>query len=127
MISGSPVIDHVLLIVSSYEASRRLYQAALEPLGFRLLYEEESGGSFGVEGHDDFGVYEGRSPSARAHVAFVASDRSTVDAFYQAALANGARDNGAPGIRSQYHVGYYAAYVLDPDGNNIEAVHHDRS
>jgi len=63
----------------------------------------------------------------RAHVAFAAPGRDAVDAFYAAALANGGRDNGPPGLRPEYHPGYYAAFVLDPDGNNVEAVHHDRS
>ncbi len=126
MPSGSPVIDHVLLVVRDLAASRKFYDAALKPLGFNVLYEEDDGVAFGAEGHDDFAVYRGDNPSAKAHVAFVASSREAVDAFYDAAMANGGRDNAAPRIRDEYHAGYYAGFVFDPDDNNIEAVFHDR-
>jgi catechol 2,3-dioxygenase-like lactoylglutathione lyase family enzyme len=126
MPSGSPVIDHVLLVVRDLGASRRFYEAALSPLGFTVMYEEEDGVAFGTEGHDDFAVYQGDDPSTRAHVAFKASGRDAVDAFYAAAMANGGRENAAPSIRQEYHAGYYAGFVFDPDGNNIEAVFHDR-
>ncbi|HYT26430.1 MAG TPA: VOC family protein [Actinomycetota bacterium] len=122
----SRVIDHVGLLVRDLAASRRFYLAALGPLGFRLLYEQGPSVAFGVEGHDDFAINASDTPGSHAHVAFVARDRAAVDAFHAAALANGGRDNGAPGLRPEYHAGYYAAFVLDPDGNNVEAVHHDR-
>jgi catechol 2,3-dioxygenase-like lactoylglutathione lyase family enzyme len=102
MAGGSPVLDHVTLLVGDMEASRRFYLAALAPLGFRLLYEDES------------------------CVAFGSPDRAAVDAFYAAATAAGGRDNGAPRLRPEYHPGYYGAFVLDPDDNNVEAVHHTR-
>ena len=119
-------IDHIALVVRDYEASKRFYRAALEPWGSREVgYGEATG--FGPEGSEDLVVAPGEPPSAPVHVAFAAPDRATVDAFHARALAAGGRDNGAPGLRPQYHPGYYAAYVLDPDGNNVEAVFHDRS
>jgi catechol 2,3-dioxygenase-like lactoylglutathione lyase family enzyme len=124
---GSPVIDHVVLLVSDRDASRRFYEATLAPLGFHVLYESHDGAAFGVDGVDDFGIYQNERPSRAAHVAFVATSRAAVDAFYDSALSAGGRDNGSPRIWSQYHAGYYAAFVFDPDGNNIEAVFHDRS
>ncbi len=126
MPSGSPVIDHVLLVVRDLAASRRFYEAALKPLGFDVMYEKADGVAFGTEGHDDFGIFQGDSPSSRAHVAFVASSREAVDAFYAAAMSSGGRDNAAPRIRQEYHPGYYGGFVFDPDDNNIEAVFHDR-
>jgi catechol 2,3-dioxygenase-like lactoylglutathione lyase family enzyme len=125
MAGGSPVLDHVTLLASDMEASRRFYLAALAPLGFRLLYENESCVAFGTEGHDDFSICRDQ-PTTRAHVAFVSPDRAAVDAFYVAAMAAGGSDNGAPRLRPEYHAGYYGAFVLDPDGNNVEAVHHTR-
>ena len=121
---SGPVIDHVALFVRDLEQSRRFYREALAPLGLRLLYERENFAAFGLPGHDDFSIHEVPEPSTRVHVAFVSPDRAAVDAFYAAALANGGRDNDPPGLRPEYHASYYAAYVLDPDGNNVEAVHH---
>jgi catechol 2,3-dioxygenase-like lactoylglutathione lyase family enzyme len=111
-------------------ASRRFYEAALAPLGFDLLHSDEGQAGFGLRGRDrsadDFWVMAGDAPHTGIHVAFAAPDRAAVDAFHAAALASGGRDNGAPGLRPEYHAGYYAAFVLDPDGNNVEAVCHDR-
>ncbi len=118
------VVDHAGILAKDLAASKRFYEAALAPLGFALLYEEEGGAGFGIEGADDFGINRNAEPTTRAHVAFVSPSRDAVDAFYAAALANGGRDNSPPGLRLQYHAEYYAAYVLDPDGNNIEAVYH---
>jgi catechol 2,3-dioxygenase-like lactoylglutathione lyase family enzyme len=120
-----PKLDHVGLDVSDYATSRAFYEAALAPLGMRLMMEPVPGmGGFG----DDFPFFwigcRGRGPDSGTHVAFTAGDRATVDAFHQAALAAGGRDNGAPGVREIYHPDYYGAFVLDPDGNNIEAVCH---
>jgi catechol 2,3-dioxygenase-like lactoylglutathione lyase family enzyme len=118
-------LDHVGLDVSDYARSRAFYEAALAPLGIRLMMEPVPNlGGFG----GDFPFYwigeRGRGPDAGTHVAFRAEQRATVDAFHEAALAAGGRDNGAPGVREIYHPDYYAAFVLDPDGNNIEAVCH---
>ena len=118
------VVDHVDLLVRDLDASRRFYAAALAPLGFRLLEERADGASFGVEGADDFGINRSDEPTTRAHVAFAGPSREAVDTFYAAALAAGGRAKSPPARRPEYHDAYYAAYVWDPDGNNIEAVHH---
>ncbi len=118
------IVDHVDLMVSDLEASRAFYVSALEPLGFHLIEERDDGASFGIDGLDDFGLNLSPEPTRRAHVAFVAEERGSVDAFYLGALRAGGRSNGSPGIYPEYGPTYYAAYVLDPDDNNIEAVHH---
>ena len=112
------LIDHVHLRVRDLEASKRFYGAVLKALGREL-----SGEGAGYFSADELFASDDEEPTARLHLAFQARDRETVDAFYEAALAAGGRDNGAPGER-RYHPGYYAAYVLDPEGNNIEAVYH---
>jgi catechol 2,3-dioxygenase-like lactoylglutathione lyase family enzyme len=117
------VVDHVSIRVRDLEESRRFYEADLVPLGFGDLYSDEGGCSFGVEGADDFWILAGGTPTTDVHVAFSATGREAVDSFRRAALEAGGRDNGAPGLRPEY----YGAFVLDPDGNNVEAVHHDRS
>jgi catechol 2,3-dioxygenase-like lactoylglutathione lyase family enzyme len=119
------VVDHVSLRVRDLEASRCFYDAALTPLGFGVVRAREGGAAFGVEGADDFWILVGDTPSTNVHVAFAARDRAAVDAFYHAALEAGGRDNGAPGLRPEYHASYYGAFMFDPDGNNVEAVHHD--
>jgi class 3 adenylate cyclase/catechol 2,3-dioxygenase-like lactoylglutathione lyase family enzyme len=112
------LIDHVHLRVRDLAASKRFYGAVLEALGHELTDEGE-----GYFSSDELFASDDAEPTARLHLAFQARDRETVDAFYEAALAAGGRDNGAPGERP-YHPGYYAAYVFDPDGNNVEAVYH---
>jgi catechol 2,3-dioxygenase-like lactoylglutathione lyase family enzyme len=118
-------LDHVGLDVADYEASKAFYERALEPLGLRLMMEPvpEVGG-FG----DDFPFFwiarRHRGPQTGVHVAFRVSSRELVDAFHAAALAAGGTDNGGPGVREIYHPDYYGAFVLDPDGNNVEAVCH---
>ena len=119
------MIDHTGVIVGSFEASRRFYAAALAPLGYELLLEfHASVAGFGEPGKPDFWIAQGEPNTPRIHVAFRADTRREVDAFYEAALGAGARDNDAPGLRAQYHPDYYGAFVLDPDGHNIEAVCH---
>ena len=118
------LIDHLQLVVKDLAASKRFYRAAFEVLGIPLGGEAAEHFWF-----DELFVSSPASPEAvgeltgRVHLAFQAPDRATVDRFHRAALAAGGRDNGAPGERP-YHPGYYAAFVLDPDGNNIEAVYH---
>lgn len=118
------LIDHVQLVVRDLAASRRFYAAAFEVLGIPMGGEAKD-----YFWADELFVSTADSQAAqgvltgRHHLAFQAKDRATVDAFYKAALASGGKDNGAPGERP-YHPGYYAAFVLDPDGNNIEAVYH---
>lgn len=122
----SSIIDHVTLGVSNFERARRFYDRVMPALGFRCLWAKPSMVAYGVEGADDFGLQADDSSSRRGtHVAFRAPDRASVDRFYSEALAAGARDDGAPGLRSEYHDAYYAAFVIDPDGNRIEAVCHD--
>jgi catechol 2,3-dioxygenase-like lactoylglutathione lyase family enzyme len=120
------VLDHVNLNVSDYERSRDFYARALEPLGHSLLMEPAPGfGGFGSDGKPAFWITDQREPvTTNVHIAFEAPDRATVDAFHAAALAAGGTDNGEPGVRELYHPQYYGAFVLDPDGNNIEAVCH---
>jgi catechol 2,3-dioxygenase-like lactoylglutathione lyase family enzyme len=118
------MIDHVTANVGDFEQAKRFYAQALAPLGYSVQMEFEGAAGFGTgEGMSDFWIGS-RSERGTTHVAFSAADRAAVDAFYEAAIAAGAQDNGAPGLRAHYHESYYAAYVLDPDGNNIEAVSH---
>jgi catechol 2,3-dioxygenase-like lactoylglutathione lyase family enzyme len=118
------MLDHVGIRVSDFERSKRFYEAALSPLGYELLIEPRpAAAGLGFSGKPDFWISQGE-PGRPVHVAFAASDRATVKAFHEAAVAAGGRDNGRPGLRPEYHPTYYAAYVLDPDGNNIEAVCH---
>jgi catechol 2,3-dioxygenase-like lactoylglutathione lyase family enzyme len=126
MSSRQHILDHVALRVSDLSVSRAFYEAALAPLGYRLLSHSSDSLSFGVPGSDDFGLSVGAAATRHAHVAFIARDQTAVQAFYAAALAAGGRDNGAPGFHREYHPTYYAAFVLDPDDNNIEAVFHGR-
>jgi catechol 2,3-dioxygenase-like lactoylglutathione lyase family enzyme len=119
------MLDHVGIGVSDYPRSKAFYEQALAPLGLTLLLEPVAAvGGFG-EGRPFFWI-DTRGAAARGavHVAFAVEDRETVDAFHAAALQAGGTDNGAPGVREIYHPHYYGAYVLDPDGNNIEAVCH---
>jgi catechol 2,3-dioxygenase-like lactoylglutathione lyase family enzyme len=125
------VIDHMGLQVSDYPRALRFYRRALAPLGITVVMEvkkEESGGfegaGFGRDGKPSFWVEGGDRTAPRVHVAFVAETRAAVDRFFEAALAAGGADNGEPGIRAHYHPNYYGAFVLDPDGHNIEAVCH---
>lgn len=118
------MLDHVSLPVSDLGRSKRFYAEALAPLGYELIMEHHiSGAGFGRSGKPDFWIRQG-VPSSAVHVAFAAADRATVDAFHEAAVVAGGRDNGGAGIRPEYHSTYYGAFVLDPDGNNIEAVCH---
>ena len=118
------MLDHVTANVGDLEQAKRFYAQALAPLGYSLKMEFEGGAGFGTgDGMSDFWL---GSSSARGatHVAFAAPDRAAVDAFHEAAMRAGGKDNGAPGLRPHYHESFYAAYVHDPDGNNIEAVCH---
>ncbi len=117
------MIDHMSIRVSNYAASKDFYEAAFAPLRFRKLMEGVSGAGFGIAGIPMFWINQG-TPTPGVHVAFQSADRAGVDAFYAAAMAAGGRDNGAPGVRLKYHPNYYGAFVLDPDGYNIEAVCH---
>ncbi len=130
----SEVIDHVEIRVSDLAASRRMYEAALGELGFTVLSEGEFEGDqyvfFGLGTSDDFAIHGvGTKPgrdrvTTGAHIAFPAPDDASVERWHAAAIRNGGTDNGAPGPRPEYSGRYYAAFVLDPDGNNVEAVCH---
>ena len=117
------MIDHVGIDVSDIESAAAFYEQALAPLGYAKLREFPGAVGFGEEGKPDFWVAQRVNPGT-SHVAILSPDRTGVDAFHEAALAAGGHDNGAPGLRPQYHDTYYGAYVLDPEGNNVEAVCH---
>jgi catechol 2,3-dioxygenase-like lactoylglutathione lyase family enzyme len=124
-VSG-PILDHVGLKVTDFPRAKAFYEAALGALGIKLLADFEVDGhwsaGFGNDLGPTFWIGDGKLSRGDAHVAFAAPSRAAVHAFYTVALATGGRDNGAPGLRPHYHPDYYAAYVLDPDGHNIEAV-----
>jgi catechol 2,3-dioxygenase-like lactoylglutathione lyase family enzyme len=122
------MIDHIGLAVSNMERSKAFYVDALKPLGIAIVMEvtaEQTGADahagFGKDDKAFFWIGGGAKPKGGTHVAFTAPTRTDVDAFYHAALAAGGRDNGPPGLRPHYHPDYYGAFVLDLDGNNVEA------
>jgi catechol 2,3-dioxygenase-like lactoylglutathione lyase family enzyme len=123
------MIDHLGFSVSDYERAKAFYLKALAPLGYSLVIEvpQTSGhaaAGFGADGKPDLWIGGEGGLNKPVHIALLAKDRPTVDAFYKAAMEAGGGDNGAPGIRAHYHPNYYGAFVLDPDGHNIEAVCH---
>lgn len=115
------MFDHITLKVKSPAASRKFYERALGPLGFKVLDASEDSAGFGAEDGSALWI-AGGGGSAPVHFAFAAPRRAAVDAFHRAAIDAGGRDNGKPGIRENYGPDYYAAFVIDPDGNNVEAV-----
>jgi catechol 2,3-dioxygenase-like lactoylglutathione lyase family enzyme len=122
------MFDHVKFGVSDYAASKAFFLQALQPLGVAVVSEGVP--TYGVElcqpgGKVSLCLYQTQEKPAHLHVAFAAATRQQVDAFHRAALAAGGRDNGAPGLRPHYHANYYAAFVIGPDGHNIEAVCHE--
>jgi catechol 2,3-dioxygenase-like lactoylglutathione lyase family enzyme len=124
------ILDHIEFAVSDAEASRRFYELALAPLDIvRIITvgpdRTRTGGTrhgFGKDAYPSLWIHDNESPGAGTHIAFSAQSRTLVDAFHKAALEAGGVDNGPPGIRMRYHAHYYAAYVLDPDGVNVEVV-----
>jgi catechol 2,3-dioxygenase-like lactoylglutathione lyase family enzyme len=125
------MLDHVGFAVTEFDRSKRFYIAALAPLSITLIMEvtpEQTGlgshAGFGADGKPFFWIGNHGQPLTGLHVAFTAASRQQVDEFHRAALRIGGRDNGAPGLRPHYHENYYGAFVLDPDGNNVEAVCH---
>ncbi len=122
------MFDHVKFGVSDYSASKAFFLKALEPLGVAAVAERTP--TYGVElstkeGKDSLCLYQTEEKPAQLHLAFTAKNREQVEAFYRAALEAGGKDNGAPGLRPQYHANYYAAFVIGPDGHNIEVVCHE--
>lgn len=126
------MIDHTGVAVSDFAASKRFYEKALAPLGYALVMELSAAvtghadvAGFGEPPKPDFWISSGEPNKPPIHIAFRAFSRAQVDAFYEAAMAAGGTDNGAPGLRPHYHPNYYGAFVLDLDGHNIEAVCHE--
>jgi len=124
------MIDHIGFPVADYTRSKAFYTQALAPLGYTLIIEvqqtenDSPAAGFGINRKPDFWIGGEGALDRPVHIAIAANDRAAVDAFYRAALSAGGRDNGAPGLRPHYHPNYYGAFVLDPDGHNIEAVCH---
>lgn len=124
------MIDHIAINVADYAKSRAFYRAVLAPLGFKIAYEEKTYTWFstsdpaGAQKHGGFTVSSDQPFTTPIHFAFRAGTYAEVDAFYEAAIKAGGRDNGPPGLRPHYHADYYAAFIIDPDGHNIEAVCH---
>ena len=123
------MIAHIGIIVSDIERSKRFYSAALTPLGYRMIREygvtparPATSAGFGEPPRVDLWIYQGDPGKVATHIAFQVNQRALVDAFYDAALAAGGKDNGKPGLRPQYSANYYGAFVIDPDGYNVEAV-----
>jgi catechol 2,3-dioxygenase-like lactoylglutathione lyase family enzyme len=124
-VAQSNLLDHITIGVSDVERSKKFYDQALHPLGIARLFDEvERYAGYGVDPKAFFWIGRRDIPQTGAHIAFAAQDRATVDRFHDEAIAAGGRDNGQPGIRPNYHPNYYGAFVLDPDGHNIEAVCH---
>jgi len=119
------MLDHVTIGVADIERSKQFYDQALLPLEITRLYGEgERFAGYGIRPKAFFWIGRRDEAQTGAHIAFAAKDRETVERFYAAAIAAGGRDNGRPGVRRHYHPNYYGAFVLDPDGHNIEAVCH---
>ena len=119
------MLDHVTIGVRDIGQSQAFYDRALRPLGITRLYAEgDQFAGYGVQPKAFFWIGRRETFQTGAHIAFAANDRATVDRFYQEAIAAGGKDNGKPGLRPHYHQNYYGAFILDPDGHNIEAVCH---
>ena len=119
------MFDHVVFGVSDYAASKAFYLEALEPLGVAVVLEGPLGLEISADGKSSLCIVQTEEKPAHLHLAFRAENRKQVEAFHRAALAAGGKDNGAPGLRPNYHANYYAAFVIDPDGHNIEVVCHE--
>jgi catechol 2,3-dioxygenase-like lactoylglutathione lyase family enzyme len=118
------MFDHLGLGVSDYAASKAFFLKALQPLGVGVVMEGEHGLGLGPKGKPALWLFQSTHKPAPLHIAFTAENRQQVHDFHRAALAAGGRDNGAPGLRPHYHPSYYGAFVIGPDGHNVEAVCH---
>jgi catechol 2,3-dioxygenase-like lactoylglutathione lyase family enzyme len=118
------MIDHIGIAVSDLARSKAFYVAALAPIGYSVLMEFPDAVGLGTNGKPDLWLAHGGATKPPIHLALVAERRAQIDAFHAAAVAAGGTDNGGPGLRPHYHPNYYAAFVLDPDGNNLEIVKH---
>jgi catechol 2,3-dioxygenase-like lactoylglutathione lyase family enzyme len=119
------MFDHVVFGVSDYAASKAFFLKALEPLGVAVVLEGPLGIELASDGKSSLCMFKTDEKPAHLHLAFMAENRQQVEAFYRAALEAGGKDNGAPGLRPHYHAHYYAAFVIGPDGHNIEVVCHE--
>ena len=119
------MFDHVVFGVSDYAASKAFFLEALEPLGIAIVLEGPLGIELSADGKSSLCIRQTDETPAHLHLAFTAANRRQVDAFHRAALAAGGKDHGAPGLRPNYHANYYAAFVIGPDGHNIEVVCHE--
>jgi len=119
------MFDHVVFGVSDYEASKAFFLKALEPIGLAIVSENQLGVELSADGKSSLCIREGGEKAGHLHLALTANNRQQVEAFYRAALEAGAEDNGAPGLRPNYTGQYYAAFVIGPDGHNIEVVYHE--
>ncbi|HXW21259.1 MAG TPA: VOC family protein [Roseiarcus sp.] len=118
------MFDHLGFAVADFDKSRTFYLKALAPLGVKAMMEGDGHLGLGSDRRPQFWIGKGEAPPGRLHLAFAAKNRGEVRAFYEAALAAGGKDNGPPGLRPNYHPNYYGAFVIDPNGHNIEAVCH---
>ncbi|WP_323121270.1 VOC family protein [Burkholderia alba] len=118
------MFDHVVFGVRDYAASKAFFLKALEPLGLAVVQEGPHGIELSSDGKTSLCLFQTEEKPAHLHLAFVAEHRRQVDAFHRAALEAGGKDNGGPGLRPRYHANYYAAFVIDPDGHNVEVVCH---
>src|SRR6185437_9443558 len=123
--SGEPMFDHVVSGASDYAASKAFFLKALEPIGMTIVSEGSLGIELSADGKSSLCLFQTAEKPAHLHLAFVAENRQQVEAFHRAALEAGATDNGAPGLRPNYSGRYYAAFVIGPDGHNIEVVCHE--
>ena len=119
------MFNHIGLRVSDLAASRRFYEAVLKPLGYETNYQDAATAGLGANGRTMLWLHAAQAPRTGAHVAIDAPDKKAVNAFHAAGLKSGGKDNGAPGLRPDYSAGYYAAFLIDPDGNNVEAMFMD--
>jgi len=116
------IFDHIVLAVSNQKKSKEFYLRALTPLGISFVRDDVECSGFGTSNKPSFWICEENPVQKPMHIAFIAENRKAVDAFYEAAIIAGGKNNGEPGIRNHYNPNYYSAYIIDPDGHNIEAV-----
>ena len=124
-LSDAFLLDHIGIPVVAFDECVSFYSCVLGVMGYTIVKQGESRAGFGVDKKPEFSIFASPEASGKNHVAFAAADRAVVDRFYETAIGAGATDNGAPDLRPEYHPNYYGAFVLDPDGNNVEAVCHN--
>ena len=125
ILNEAPLLDHIGIPVASFDDCVMFYSAVLGVMGYKIVKQSEGRVGFGFDKKPEFSIFASSAATGSNHFAFAAKDRASVDRFYAAAIGTGATDNGAPGLRAEYHPNYYGTFVLDPDGNNVEAVCHN--